>query len=218
VHVLELKRFEHNRQSSQARLRDAAQPFGASGACRRSPARRGESHPRRAKEAKGDPRVIDEQNERIPAPCDSIGSPRARSFLEFFQLESNMPTQPMTIMAAEIRRRKSALQSSLKRLTGFAPERQELQIELMSDPLDRMALSTTRDMAVQRMNHRTYTIHEIEVALDKIKAGDYGTCEQCGQAIAPRRLQIVPWARLCIFCQTAAEAQGERSPAFRHAA
>jgi hypothetical protein len=59
-----------------------------------------------------------------------------------------MPTQPMTIITAEIRRRKSALQSSLKRLTGFAPERQELQIELMSDPLDRMALSTTRDMAV----------------------------------------------------------------------
>ncbi|HEY6346124.1 MAG TPA: TraR/DksA family transcriptional regulator [Bryobacteraceae bacterium] len=130
-----------------------------------------------------------------------------------------MATQPMTIAAAETRRRKSALQCSLKRLTGFAPEREELQIELLSDPLDCMASSTTREMAVQRMNHRSRTIHEIEAALDKIKAGDYGRCEHCRQAIAPRRLQIVPWAQLCVSCQNAAEtAQGKRSRPLGYAA
>jgi hypothetical protein len=58
-----------------------------------------------------------------------IGSLRARSFLEFFQLEPNVATQPMTIAAAETRRRKSALQSTLKNLTDLASEREELQIE-----------------------------------------------------------------------------------------
>ncbi|MGW5187829.1 TraR/DksA family transcriptional regulator [Kribbella sp. NPDC004138] len=33
-----------------------------------------------------------------------------------------------------------------------------------------------------------------------MSAGTYGTCEQCGQPIAPARLQARPAARTCITC------------------
>ena len=36
------------------------------------------------------------------------------------------------------------------------------------------------------------------VALAKLDAGTYGTCEVCGEAIAPARLEAVPTARVCI--------------------
>ena len=44
------------------------------------------------------------------------------------------------------------------------------------------------------------TLAEIEDALAKLDDGSYGTCESCGQAIAPARLEAMPAARLCIAC------------------
>jgi DnaK suppressor protein len=41
---------------------------------------------------------------------------------------------------------------------------------------------------------------EIEAALEKLEAGTYGQCEDCGQAIASARLEAMPSARLCITC------------------
>lgn len=41
---------------------------------------------------------------------------------------------------------------------------------------------------------------EIEDALAKLDAGTYGSCEDCGNDIAPARLEAMPSARLCITC------------------
>jgi DnaK suppressor protein len=43
-------------------------------------------------------------------------------------------------------------------------------------------------------------IEQIDLALTKITIGDYGVCESCGDDISPRRLQAIPWARLCVEC------------------
>jgi len=47
----------------------------------------------------------------------------------------------------------------------------------------------------------------IEEALDRLDAGDYGTCLSCEEPIAPKRLRAVPWARYCIACQESAAAE-----------
>jgi len=41
---------------------------------------------------------------------------------------------------------------------------------------------------------------EVEHALAKFEEGTYGRCENCGQPIAPARLEAKPGARLCINC------------------
>jgi DnaK suppressor protein len=41
---------------------------------------------------------------------------------------------------------------------------------------------------------------EIDAALVRIDAGTYGTCTNCGNAIAVGRLEAHPWASLCIDC------------------
>lgn len=40
----------------------------------------------------------------------------------------------------------------------------------------------------------------IDAALDRIKAGTYGSCVKCGEPIARGRLDIVPHAALCQEC------------------
>ncbi len=48
---------------------------------------------------------------------------------------------------------------------------------------------------------------DVEAALARIAAGRYGICLECGDAIAPDRLQAWPTAKRCIACQTRYETQ-----------
>jgi RNA polymerase-binding protein DksA len=41
----------------------------------------------------------------------------------------------------------------------------------------------------------------IDGALERIQAGSYGTCVNCGKPIAEDRLAAVPWATHCIDCK-----------------
>jgi DnaK suppressor protein len=40
----------------------------------------------------------------------------------------------------------------------------------------------------------------VEVALQRVVEGTYGVCEVCGRAIAPERLEAIPWAASCVAC------------------
>ena len=55
-----------------------------------------------------------------------------------------------------------------------------------------------RDLALR--DRSRVELQRIENALRKLDEGKYGTCESCGQPIAPERLEAIPWAPLCIDC------------------
>ena len=42
---------------------------------------------------------------------------------------------------------------------------------------------------------------EIDRALAKLDDGGYGVCEACGCPIAEERLEVLPWATLCVSCK-----------------
>lgn len=41
----------------------------------------------------------------------------------------------------------------------------------------------------------------VELALERIRSGNFGTCAACEGSIGLKRLQAVPWASHCIRCQ-----------------
>ena len=41
-------------------------------------------------------------------------------------------------------------------------------------------------------------LRQVEAALQRIDAGEYGTCSDCGKKIPVDRLEAVPWTTLCI--------------------
>jgi len=57
-------------------------------------------------------------------------------------------------------------------------------------------LLTTRDQE---------KLKEIESALQKIKEGTYGDCEECGEKIPQGRLMVMPFARVCVNCRSKIE-------------
>ena len=44
-------------------------------------------------------------------------------------------------------------------------------------------------------------LQAIEEALCGIEKGTYGICRDCGEPIAPARLNAIPWTRVCITCK-----------------
>src|SRR5215475_11687459 len=59
---------------------------------------------------------------------------------------------------------------------------------------DREMSFTTRSMLVERAN-------KLAEALQRLRGGDYGTCEECGEPIAPARLRAMPEVTTCVRCQ-----------------
>src|SRR5438552_18237038 len=44
-------------------------------------------------------------------------------------------------------------------------------------------------------------LQAIEEALYRMERGVYGICRDCGEPIAPARLEAIPWTRVCISCK-----------------
>lgn len=53
-------------------------------------------------------------------------------------------------------------------------------------------------LAQQAQDH----LAEIDAAIDRLDAGTYGVCENCGQPISTGRLDARPVARMCIGCES----------------
>jgi RNA polymerase-binding transcription factor DksA len=56
-----------------------------------------------------------------------------------------------------------------------------------------------RDIAEAR--HLLAELNDVEGALARVRQGSYGECVDCGDAIAPARLNAYPAATRCIDCQ-----------------
>jgi DnaK suppressor protein len=71
--------------------------------------------------------------------------------------------------------------------------------------LSRMDAMQAQAMSKETGRRRRNTLLQIEAALQRIEKGDYGYCQECGENIAPARLEIDPSALLCIRCASALE-------------
>lgn len=59
---------------------------------------------------------------------------------------------------------------------------------------DREMSFATRSLLVERAN-------KLAEALERLRGGEYGVCEECGEAIAPARLRAMPEVTTCVRCQ-----------------
>ena len=67
-----------------------------------------------------------------------------------------------------------------------------------------------QDVAVSLLDSATGTVDQIQTALDRIDAGSYGTCEDCGATIPAERLAALPYAAHCVQCAAHREAETAR--------
>ena len=83
--------------------------------------------------------------------------------------------------------------------------RDAIIIEKSADELDEIEGAVAREIAIRNLDRESGLLREIRSALRRIDEGTFGTCLHCEEEISRRRLEAVPWARLCLQCQEAAD-------------
>ncbi len=76
------------------------------------------------------------------------------------------------------------------------------------DEADLANASSNHWMDVIHHNKRNNELAQIDQALLKLQEGTYGICEECEEPINERRLQVRPFATLCVECQEEKEKSG----------
>jgi DnaK suppressor protein len=66
--------------------------------------------------------------------------------------------------------------------------------------LSRMDALQSQAMAKAQQTRRDIMAQRLRSALARVNADDYGECEDCGEWIAPKRLELDPTATKCISC------------------
>ncbi len=76
----------------------------------------------------------------------------------------------------------------------------------VEDTADEVTAELSRETMYKLSQAEKETLFLIDLALKKIEAGTYGYCEECGEPIGEKRLEAIPWVRLCIECSQQEEA------------
>src|SRR6186713_229938 len=103
-------------------------------------------------------------------------------------------------------RRRDALRQAL---AGDLSLLKELRQQNSGDVID-AALDTAQDeISSQLAEVESRELSSIEIALERMRKGEYGRCDGCGEQIPLARLQALPYATTCIQCQREDEKGGD---------
>jgi DnaK suppressor protein len=98
---------------------------------------------------------------------------------------------------ADLRKKLADDLNSLRSVSGQEGDAADAAFETGSD-----------EMASQLAELESRELGKIERALDRLKQGTYGVCENCGGKIPVGRLNALPYSTLCIKCQRELEEDG----------
>jgi len=61
-----------------------------------------------------------------------------------------------------------------------------------------MKLEYAKELSIEQ--NTIDLLRKVDHALDRVKNGVYGSCESCGKSIPIERLDVLPYATLCVEC------------------
>jgi DnaK suppressor protein len=75
------------------------------------------------------------------------------------------------------------------------------------DSGDVAAISYSKEVLMGLGENERAKLRLVEDALTKIDDGSYGACERCEEAIPAKRLDLLPFTRYCVQCQSEVETE-----------
>jgi DnaK suppressor protein len=100
-------------------------------------------------------------------------------------------------------------QELMKEITGnlgaSLTEDQRRRLESAMDVGDQSLMDLDRELGISLMEMRNKRRQLIDDALARLEDSTYGLCDECGVEINEKRLAAVPFAKLCVACQSKQE-------------
>jgi len=118
---------------------------------------------------------------------------------------------------SEINKYRDILQQKREDLAQLVARKKEMEFQEVEpeigDEADIATASVEKDILYEMTDVEQQNLDSVEAALRKIEKGVFGKCEVCGNQIPRPRLEVMPWARNCVFCQSKNETPSPAAPA-----
>jgi DnaK suppressor protein len=104
----------------------------------------------------------------------------------------------MDNVSAALEDKRARLETELARMS--APPAESSGISFGKRVGEGTNMAVDRLVQVAAHDELQAVLADVRRALAKVAEGSYGSCDRCGSAIPPERLEILPWAVLCVLC------------------
>jgi DnaK suppressor protein len=112
-------------------------------------------------------------------------------------MERPMDGKKLNYFKDKLQQKQFSLTDMVQRTEGYGREKDQNT----QDVADMAVESYTKEFMFGKSSGDRHILQLIQEALDRIEDKSYGTCGNCENPIQPKRLEAVPWTRLCIQCQ-----------------
>ena len=96
-----------------------------------------------------------------------------------------------------------------ERIIGDVKQMDESSKEMGTDGIqdigDEAATIYNKQILLTLNENERMRLRELDEALDRIGGGTYGVCEECGEPVGLKRLEVRPVAKYCVPCLTKLE-------------
>jgi len=116
----------------------------------------------------------------------------------------------------ELARRRTALAEDIgRKLAASRDKIGSASIDQIIEGGDHAVADAMAGLDVAEAQRDIQELRDVDAARGRLADGTYGTCVDCGEAIADARLAAYPTAKRCTECQTAYEKRRGLGPAAR---
>lgn len=109
---------------------------------------------------------------------------------------------------------KEKLLKQKMRIMSLMKENYQMEVMANSEDTiedgDQAQIYVNQNVSFSLQENSIKTLHDIELALEKIESGNYGICEETGEPIEQKRLEKQPWVRLCLEAQEELEREQKK--------
>ena len=80
----------------------------------------------------------------------------------------------------------------------------------LANSTDEVQINGERDTGMATRSILVKRVNRLAEALERLRRGSYGLCEECAKPIAPARLKAMPEVTTCVNCQDGIERERRR--------
>lgn len=137
-----------------------------------------------------------------PRPSSSKTKNQARNVLG---PQSSQKRRRESLRKLLLAKREEILREIKEDLGQSLTSDQQRRLESGMDSGDHALMDLERELGISLLEMRNRKRQLIDEALIRVEDGTYGVCAECGVEISEKRLEAVPFARLCVECQSREE-------------
>ena len=139
-----------------------------------------------------------------PAPAVAVPEPNLRPKETAKEREARERRQEI-LHKMLLEKRQAIIKEIEESLGQSLTEDQQRRLESARDVGDQALMDLERELGISLMEMRNRRRQSIDEALTRLHEGTYGICADCGVEVSEKRLQVVPFAKLCVECQSREE-------------